>query len=657
MTAPMATTETTSSPLSAAHEALEAHRWQEAFDLLTQADRLHALGPDDLEALAQAAWFSAQPDVGLEAKERAFKAQADAGNRVRAAFLAFDIFRDYGIRRDFSIASAWLNRGDRLLEGEPESYAHGYQNLARSMIAESTNEVDGGIELAAKAVELGAKYGDHDLQAWGLVQQGSLLIKSGRTDEGFPLMEEATVAAVNGDLSPFTAGVAYCSMIAAARNTTDYRRAGEWTEAARRWCERQAINGFPGVCRIHRAEIEGLQGGFERAEQELRKATEELAAYRAGPPMADGFYALGEIRLRMGDLEAAEEALRQAHSLGHTPYPALALIRLSEGKVRAALTAITTAIEELKADQWTTVRLLPAQIEIAIAAGEVETARQAAVRLEELSRTFDSPALHASTHGGWGRVVLAEGDPERAIRELRDAIRSWREVPAPYEAAKDRVVLAAALRELERDDEAELELQTAKAEFDSLGAVRDAGQVGDAIKAEAERRSAPTTTRKTFLFTDIVGSTNLAEAMGDEAWEHLLRWHDDALRSLFARHGGEVANSTGDGFFVAFDSAARAIECAIAVQRALAEHRRTHGFAPRVRIGVHSAEATRRGDSYSGVGVHVAARVAALAEGGQVLASAATAAAAGAAAATSDRRSVMLKGVSDPVEIVSLAWN
>ena len=152
------------------------------------------------------------------------------------------------------------------------------------MVAQSMGEIDLGIELAARAVELGAKHGDHDLQAWGLVQQGSMLITAGRTEEGFRLLEEATVAAVNGELSPFTAGVAYCQMIAAARNTTDYRRAGEWTEAARRWCERQAINGFPGVCRIHRAEIEGLQGGFERAEQELRQATEELSAYRAGPP-------------------------------------------------------------------------------------------------------------------------------------------------------------------------------------------------------------------------------------------------------------------------------------------------------------------------------------------------------------------------------------
>src|SRR5207253_1988300 len=93
----------------------------------------------------------------------------------------------------------------------------------------------------------------------------------------------------------------------------------------------------------------------------------------------------------------------------------------------------------------------------------------------------------------------------------------------------------------------------------------------------------------------------------------------------FARHGGEVVTSTGDGFFVAFDETPRAVACATAIQRALTEHRTTHGFAPGVRIGLHAAEATRRGNDYSGVGVHVAARIAALAEGGQILASAQTA--------------------------------
>jgi len=644
------------SAVGAAREALEGHRWKEAFDLLTQADREGTLGPEDLEALAQAAWFTAQADLAIEAKERAFKAYLDQGNRSRAAALAFDIGHEYVMKQKLSISSAWAGRGERLLQGEPESFAHGYLALSQSWSVQAAGDIDRAIELAATAVELGARFGNTDLQAWGLLQEGSLLITVGRTDEGFPLMEEATIAAVNGELSPLTTGVAYCSMIAACRDTTDYRRASEWTEAAHRWCERQAINGFPGVCRVHRAEIVALQGALERAELELQQATEELAGYNATPPLADGFYALGEIRFKLGDVEGAEVALRQAHALGRVPQPALALIRLSEGKVKAAFTAISSALAEQTWDRWARARMLPAQVEIAIAARDTATARAAAEELTGITEAYGSPALHASKHDAWGRVLLAEGAAEDSTRELRTAIRHWQEVGAPFEVARDRMVLASALRQLDRDDQAELELEAARAEFERLGAVRDAGSAAAAINAAAEREAAAITTRKTFLFTDIVGSTNLVEAMGDEAWEHLLRWHNDALRSLFDRHAGEVVSSTGDGFFVAFDSARAAIDSAVAVQQALAEHRRTHGFAPGVRIGVHATEASRRGSDYSGKGVHVAARIAALAEGGQVLTSAETAAEAETTYTLSEPRPVSLKGVSSQVDVVSIAW-
>ena len=643
--------------LDAARDALEGHRWREAFDLLAQADRDGPLAPEGLEALAQAAWFTAQADLAVEAKERAFKAYVDRGNRTRAAALAFDVGREYAMKQKLSIASAWSSRGERLLQGEPESFANGYLALSQSSGAQAAGDIDRAIELAAKAVEIGARFGDPDLQAWGLLQQGSLLITVGRTEEGFPVMEEATIAAVNGELSPLTAGVAYCSMIAACRDTTDYRRASEWTEAAHRWCERQAINGFPGVCRVHRAEIVALQGALGRAEQELQQATQELAGYNATPPLADGFYALGEIRFKLGDLEGAEDALRQAHALGRVPQPALALIRLSEGKVKAAFSAIESALAEQTWDRWARARMLPAQVEIAIAARDPATARAAAEELTGITEAYGSPALHASRHDAWGRVLLAEGEAEDAIRELRTAIRHWQEVGAPYEVARDRTVLASALRQLGHADQADLELEAARTEFERLGAARDAAAAAEAVRAAAERSAAAVTTRKTFLFTDIVGSTNLVEAMGDEAWEHLLRWHNETLRALFDRNGGEVVSSTGDGFFVAFDSAQAAIDSAVAIQRALAEHRRTYGFAPGVRIGVHTTEANQRGGNYSGKGVHVAARIAAIAEGGQVLASAQTEAAADTAYATSESRPVALKGVSGQVEVVSIAWS
>jgi class 3 adenylate cyclase len=644
-----------SAELAAARDALQGHRWREAFDLLVRADREGRLGATDLEALAQAAWFTAQPDLALEARERAFKAYFADGNKPWAAKIAFELSREYVSKRKFSIASAWAARGERLLEGEPEGFAHGYQALSKSLTAEHAGDVETAIKFAGQATEIGTRFGDADIRAWGLLQQGRLLIAGGRTNEGFPLLEEATIAAVNGELNPFIAGVAFCSMIASCRDTTDYRRASEWTEATNRWCERQSINGFPGICRVYRAEIVALQGALDRAEQELLQATTELAAYDATPSLADGFYALGEIRFRLGDLVGAEDALRQAHLLGRMPQPALALMRLSEGKITAAYRAIRSALAETR-DRWARARMLPAQVEIAIAAGDPATARASAEELGEISAAYDSPALRGSKHDSWGRVLLADGDAEGARRELQSGIGQWREVGAPYELARDRALLASALQQLGRDDEADLELGAAREEFHRLGVVRDEAAAADAIRAAVERKATPSIAHKTFIFTDIVASTNIAAAIGDEAWEHLLRWHDDTLRAVFIDHGGEVVNSTGDGFFVAFDSASAAIVCATAVQRALAEQRRTHGFAPSVRIGVHSAVATRRGSDYSGKEVHVAARIAALARGGEILASATTTVLAG-PQPTSEPRSVSLKGVPGEVDVVSIAWN
>lgn len=317
---------------------------------------------------------------------------------------------------------------------------------------------------------------------------------------------------------------------------------------------------------MHRAEIVALNGDWPRAASELKQATEELARYRSLPPMADGLYAIGEIRLRMGDLDGAEEGLREANANGHTPQPALALIRLARGDARAAAKSIDAAVADTL-DVWARARLLPAQVEIALAAGHLPTARDAAQALAETLRTHDTPAARAKAADASARVRLADGDAIEAIRELRSAIASWREVGAPYEIARDRLVIAAASQATGDDDTADLELATARAEFERLGARLDLAVAEAAIKSAADRRAASTQARKTFVFTDIVGSTALAELLGDEAWEQLLRWHDETLRSIFSRGAGDVVNSTGDGFFVVFDEASAAISAAVRIQR------------------------------------------------------------------------------------------
>jgi class 3 adenylate cyclase len=641
--------------LTRGRAALARHAWAEGYELLVAADRTQPLGGPDLEQLALAAFFVPESDRLGELKERAFKAYLDGGDVIRAAYVAIDLARFFILSGRTSIASGWVRRAERLLPPDGETYAHGYLMLVRSEQAAAGGDLDGAMSLAERTVDLADRNDDADLRAWGQSLLGELKIASGMTPDGIALLEEASIAAVNGELSPFTSGVTACRMIGACRDLTDYRRASEWIEATERYCERRSLKGFPGVCRVHRAEVAAIGGHWAEAEQEIVATVGDLERYRATSPISDGYYALGEIRRLRGDLEGAEAALREAHARGKSPQPALALIRLGQGRAGAARTAIDAAAGEVGWNRWGLMRLLPARVEILLAVGDVTAARAA---VDELAGPSDypSPALEAGQRVATGRVLLAEGDAMGATRELRRAIATWRDIGAPYEIARARVALASALRAVDEAEDADLELRAALEDFRRLGATMDATAVEAELRASDERRSTPEQVHRTFMFTDIVESTRMAEALGNAAWEGLLAWHDATLRRLIAGGGGDVVNSTGDGFFAAFGSARKAVDTAISIQRALRDHRAEVGFAPGVRIGVHAAEAVRRGADYSGIGVHVAARVGALAQGGEICATASTLDEAGVTPATPPIE-MALKGVSTPLAIAPVRWD
>jgi class 3 adenylate cyclase len=237
--------------------------------------------------------------------------------------------------------------------------------------------------------------------------------------------------------------------------------------------------------------------------------------------------------------------------------------------------------------------------------------------------------------------------------------RLWQQIAVPYESARARELLGRA-RAADGDATASaMDMRAAFAVFQELGAALDVQRMMG-ILGDANATSAGTGTRvaRTFMFTDIVTSTDLVGLIGDAAWEELLRWHDHELRSAFSRHRGEEVKHTGDGFFVAFERASDGIECAVAIQRGLAAHRRKHGFAPWVRIGLHTDDATRQGGDYSGGGVHVAARVGAIGEREEIyITSAVLEEAGGVRFPMSEPRTMNLKGVADPVEVRTVDWH
>jgi class 3 adenylate cyclase len=200
-------------------------------------------------------------------------------------------------------------------------------------------------------------------------------------------------------------------------------------------------------------------------------------------------------------------------------------------------------------------------------------------------------------------------------------------------------------------------LRSAIAAFERLGAEPDlkATQAElDRIEGDGTDSQPESKASRVFVFTDVVRSTDLIEAIGDDAWTALLRWHDDTIRHIAVEHKGEILDHAGDGFFLAFTDANRAIEAATDIRRTMREHRRDHGFAPGIRIGLHAAEATKSGGSYAGRGVHIAARIAALAAPDEILASEETLAQAGSQLAHGPVRAERLKGIRDPVAVAAI---
>jgi len=597
------------SPLAEARTAYERHDWRGAVALYNQSlEAGENVAASDFERLGKACWWVGDREACLDAHERAYGKYLEEGDRRRAAkcaqMLRFNYVNGLG---DRETGWGWATKAAKLLENLPECPEHGYQiRLDARKLCTAGNREE-GLPLYEQALEVGRRLNDPDLVALTESWKSLDLIEAGRIEEGFALVDELSAAAVGGELGPFATGIVLCNAISAYRDSGDFAGASDGAERAARWCERQSIHGFPGICRVRRAEVLRLRGAWADAEREARAAGEELERFLVAYA-AEAYLELGEIRLRLGDHVGAEAAFRQAHALGRDPQPGQGLLMLARGEPEAAARGLRRALENVNLTTIERARILEALVEAACSS-DGAGADRAARDLEGIAAANPVPALRAMALRCRASIEIEAG--RAATAALREALGCWRSLDAPYEVARTRVLLAGSYQ-LEGDNEgSRLELEAAAMVFARLGASPDLVQAND--KLARLPGSQPARTRRAFLFSDIVDSTKLAETLGDETWADLLRWHDMALRGLFAQHHGEEVDHAGDGFLVAFESNAQAIDCAVAMQRMLSKHRRDHGFAPRIRIGVHISEAVRSGRGFRGSGVHQAARIAALA--------------------------------------------
>jgi class 3 adenylate cyclase len=644
-------------------DAMNRHAWAEAMEAFVAADRDGGLQASDLELLGTAAWWVGLPDESAGALERAFGAYSDAGLTAEATWMAMVLAYQAFRRRSFSIGAGWQARAERLLETLPESALHARLAVFQALGMMMEGRFKDGIEIVDRAMELARKHDDRSAMFLAMSFKGMAEVFVGDWQAGLTLIDEAATAASSGKLDLRVASDIYCNTIAACRNIGDYKRAGQWAEEGERWMHSQSVGGYPGICRVHRAELKMLRGLWSEAEQEARQACEELERFGLLDSIGWAHYQVGEVRLRMGDLDAAAEAFDRAYEYGHDAQPGLALLHLARGEVDEAARSIarilaTTAGADGSADRAARARLLPAQVEIALAGGDLETAGAAVAELESIAADYKRPVFEAGALTGRGELLLGEDRPAEASPLLGRSWRLWQQSDLPYESARARLHYAEALAAEGDPESARRDFRAARGAFERLGATLDVQRV-DALLGDDTASSTRASERvaKTFMFTDIVTSTDLIGLIGDDAWSELLRWHDRALRSAFAQHRGEEVNSTGDGFFVAFERASDALECAVDIQRRLAKHRREHGFAPKVRIGIHTAAATRAGRDYQGRGVHVAARIGAAADGEEILVSgAAQGGISSVRFGLSEPRQLTLKGVDEPVEVRSVDW-
>ena len=320
-------------------------------DSFSAADNDGGLAPDDLELLGTAAWWAGHPDEATEALERAFTGHEDAGRAEDAArvalMLAYQAFR----RLAGAVGGGWVAQAHRMLEGLPDSTFRANIGVFQTIQALIEGRIEAGIELADQTMAMARQLGNTNALYITMSFKGMAELMAGRWQSGLALTDEAAAAASSGRLDLRVASDIYCTTIAACRNLGDLQRAGQWAEEAERWMRRESVGGYPGICQVHRAELKMLRGQWPEAEQQARQACSELERYGLMDAVGFAQYQVGEIRLRMGDLDAAAEAFDRAYEFGHDAMPGLALLQLARGDLAEAQRAIARALETAIGDR------------------------------------------------------------------------------------------------------------------------------------------------------------------------------------------------------------------------------------------------------------------------------------------------------------------
>ena len=495
--------------LEQGREALRRNAWATAYARLSAADQKATLGPDDLVGLSMAAQLAGKDIESLRLLERAHQGYLKQGDTLRAVRCAVWLGHVSQYRGEIAQAGGWVARAQRLLEGKKPSVEHGYLLLPQGLRAVMQGEVDKAYEIFAQAAAIGQKYDEKDLLAMALHGQGRAAIRRGEIAHGVTLLDEAMVAVRTGELTPIISGIVYCGLIESCRETFDVRRAQEWTAALNDWCAAQPeMVPYQGACLLHRAEILQLRGAWPEAVGEARRACEQMSVPPPKPTVGAAHYRLAELHRVRGEFEQAAEAYGQAKQWERAPEPGMAQLQFAQGQWKAAYAAIKRIAEEVKGGEGR-VRVLDAYAEIALAAGDLVAARAAAEELARIAEKHGAPLLRALSSRAMGAALLAEGNARAALPELRNSWQIWCELEAPHEAARTRVLIARACRELGDAAAADAEMAAAREVFEQLGAAGDLARMKRAAGASPPAADGPLSEREVQVLRLVAaGMTN-----------------------------------------------------------------------------------------------------------------------------------------------------